>query len=148
MTKHLLTLSVIASIIFSGTAFAQMTVPGESQEKEMEMSEGFFIPKGNAAAGREAFVVLKCVTCHTVNGDSSLPAPISANPGPMLRKWKGDVAAGEIMDAVVSPSHQITGGTSDDMAGEVSNMGDFADTMTVRQLINITAYLTEPLPEE
>lgn len=138
MNKKMLLLAVIFLTCFTNSVFAVEAGKSDS----MEAAEGFFLPQGDAQAGRDAFVQLKCVTCHTVNGDSSLPAPLSANRGPMLRKWKGDVACGEVMDAIVSPSHRIKGELAE---GQLSHMGDFSNVMTVRQLIDITAYLTEPV---
>ncbi len=141
MNKKMLLLALVFLACSANSVFAVEAAKPDS----MEAAEGFFLPQGDANAGREAFIQLKCVTCHTVNGDSTLPAPISANPGPMLRKWKGDVACGEVMDAIVSPSHRIKGELAE---GQDSHMGDFSSVMTVRQLIDITAYLTEPVLEE
>jgi len=41
-------------------------------------------PKGDAAAGRQAFIDLKCTVCHPVRGSQGLPAVENKEPGPDL----------------------------------------------------------------
>jgi sulfur-oxidizing protein SoxX len=126
------TLTVLL-VLLSGTAAAQ--------EAQME-GGGFFLPKGDAEAGRKDFNRLGCVACHRVAGDPELSVPTSAMPGPMLN-FGPAVPAGTIAQAIVAPSHTIAPdfgqGTPEDP--QVSPMHDFADEMTLRELRNITAYL-------
>jgi hypothetical protein len=42
---------------------------------------------------------------------------------------------------IITPSHAISGEPSRTMAGGVSRMGDFTDVLTVRQLVDLVAYL-------
>jgi hypothetical protein len=41
-------------------------------------------PVGDVGAGRQAFIDLKCTTCHAVVSEPDFPRPVSANPGPTL----------------------------------------------------------------
>jgi hypothetical protein len=38
---------------------------------------GFRLPDGDPQAGRAAFVELRCHSCHTVAGETVLPAPVA-----------------------------------------------------------------------
>ena len=113
-----------------------------AQENQLDSKE-FYVPGGDTAAGRKAFVDLKCVACHRVAHDASLPAPFSANPGPTLNFSDAKNASEKIVTAVLAPSHSIAEGFGEGTPEEeqFSHMGDFADTMTVRQLRDIAAYL-------
>jgi hypothetical protein len=45
--------------------------------------------------------------------------------------------------AIINPSHRITGGRDNPLVatGERSRMGDFGEVMTVRQLVDVVAFL-------
>jgi hypothetical protein len=50
---------------------------------------------------------------------------------------------GDLVTAIINPSHRITG-RRDEAAvtsGGLSRMGDFSETMTVRQLVDVVAFL-------
>jgi hypothetical protein len=47
-----------------------------------------------------------------------------------------------LANSIISPSHDIHRGFEKSLAtGQVPQMGDFSDTMTVRQLVDIVSYL-------
>jgi mono/diheme cytochrome c family protein len=103
------------------------------------------VDTGDAKAGRKAFQDLGCTSCHAVAGEPGFPAPVSANRGPSLGKT--DKAPGAIATAIVSPSHEIGADVAAKMQGHLSPMGDYSSFMTVRQLIDLVAYvrtLTDP----
>lgn len=103
------------------------------------------LPRGRADAGRLAFVELKCVVCHRVDGDPDLPSPVSASPGPDLGARQAARGPDYLATSIVTPSHEISIDPNDeilhDVTGLMSPMGDFSQTMTVRQLVNLLAYL-------
>ena len=105
------------------------------------------LPRGSADAGRQTFVDLRCSSCHTVEGDSGLPAPVSDSPGPPLGPALSDRPPGSVATAIVAPSHAMSIRTSPEtranVEGVLSPMGDYSDTMTVRQLVDLIAYLDE-----
>ncbi|MDX1631749.1 MAG: c-type cytochrome [Thermoanaerobaculia bacterium] len=103
-------------------------------------------PEGDPSAGRAAFLELSCTSCHAVAGDRELPAPISANPGPTLGPIQAAHAradAGSIASSIVSPSHVVVEELGAEVRQRLSPMGDFSDAMTVRQLVDLVAYLAE-----
>ena len=123
-----------------GDGLAQGGVP-ELDRVEMTL------PRGDAEAGREAFVELRCTACHTVSGATDLPAPISTSPGPELGPDLGPQPLGLLATAIVTPSHAMSVRTGQEtraqVEGALSPMADYADAMTVRQLVDLLAYLDE-----
>ncbi len=132
MKKLLLMAAWLAAVC--GTAAA-------AQETQTETGS-FYLPKGNAAAGREDFIRTGCVACHRVAGDAALPAPASGAAAPTLT-FGPAVPAGTIAQAIVAPSHSIAPdfGQGDPEDAQTSPMTDFADKLTIRELRDITAYL-------
>lgn len=107
-------------------------------------SAGFRLPRGDAAQGRVAFTELRCHTCHQVAG-VDLPAP-TAEPavpvklGGVVAAFRGD---GELVTAIINPSHRLVAGHEKSLvrSGSLSRMGDFTEAMTVRQLVDVVAFL-------
>jgi hypothetical protein len=107
-------------------------------------SAGFRLPEGDVENGRVAFSELRCIACHEVVG-VSLPLP-TAEP-PVAVKLGGVVDAyrtdGELVTAITNPSHRIARGYGEGAvrSGDLSRMGDYSEAMTVRQLIDLVAFL-------
>lgn len=107
-------------------------------------SSGFRLPDGDAAIGKQVFISLDCVSCHTVDG-MELPAPLQ--PGPVRVTLGGDVTNvktyGELVSSVINPSHKITRNYPEEQVtknGE-SLMLIYNEEMTVQQLIDLVAFL-------
>lgn len=105
---------------------------------------GFRLPAGDPAAGRAAFVELKCHECHRVNG-VDFPAPTVEPPVPVV--LGGDVphakTDGDLVTSIINPSHRISGAykPEDVQRGGKSRMPDMTDAMTVHQLVDVVAFL-------
>ncbi len=103
------------------------------------------LPEGDAAAGRQAFADLKCTACHAVPSDANLPAPISSTPGPPLDAITAHRDISYLLASIMTPSHAVSLRISDDvrsaLEGVLSPMGDFSRAMTVRQLVDVHAYV-------
>ena len=103
------------------------------------------LPVGNAQAGRQAFLDLKCPVCHRIRAEEGFPAPFSDSLGPDLDARPPHRSASDLATAIVAPSHAVS--TEIDTAlktrleGVLSPMGDFNQAMTVRQLSDMVAYL-------
>lgn len=117
-------------------------VQAPAQEDQTAPRE-YYVPPGDPAAGREAFRALKCYSCHRVAHDAMLPAPVAAQPGPVLQFDPQADSAEKVATMILSPSHTIAGGFGEQTPEDVqfSRMGDFSDSMTVRQLKDIVSYL-------
>ena len=110
--------------------------------------ERLSLPEGDPEKGREAFVAMKCNVCHEVRGDVSMEKTSAAKPGPKLGVAQSRYRPDFLADSIVFPSHAIKPGfKTPDAAKGISRMGDFSDTMTVRELADVVAYL-KSLDEE
>lgn len=124
-----------------------LAIPAYSAEEKIA-----FISYGDFLEGRKAFIDLKCMRCHRVLGDSSLPKP-TAGPAPILGGLNAEHSTEELSQAMTAPSHSIAPGFEANANG-LSPMTDFSRQMTVRQLIDVVAYLKEaentdaPWPKE
>jgi hypothetical protein len=106
---------------------------------------GFRLPEnGDVVRGQAAFIELKCHYCHSVHG-AELPQPVIprslhvALGGPI----EGLMTDGYLVSSIIHPSHALARGLAE---GEVSvdktsRMPDYARAMTVRQLVDIVAFL-------
>lgn len=123
--------------------FISVPLYAVNRDEGMTPIQGLYIKKGNAEAGREAFKAMKCTACHWVANDAELSqGPVADKAGPLLGPKQAKFSRGWLADSIISPSHTIasqSNGLADE--SELSRMGDFTETMTVRQLIDIVAYL-------
>jgi mono/diheme cytochrome c family protein len=99
------------------------------------------LPRGDVAAGKAAFAAMRCFTCHEVAG-SGFPKPVATPPTSVPLGGKGAAPSeAKLVTDIITPSHAISGDPSRTMSGGVSRMGDFTYVLTVRQLVDLVAYL-------
>jgi hypothetical protein len=106
---------------------------------------GFVLPQGDATQGLTVLVRLQCHTCHRVRTHAELPEPTAQPPVPIvLGDSEGHTwTDGELVTAIIHPSYRITSRYAPELvrSGELSRMGDFSETMTVQELVDIVALL-------
>jgi len=105
---------------------------------------GFHLPDGDPVRGHAAFVELRCHACHTVAGVTDLPRPVADPPLPFDLGGRSAIVRtdGELVTAILEPSHRVTmTSPASVQAGHLSRMGDFTEAMTVRQLIDLVAFV-------
>jgi hypothetical protein len=124
-------------LIVALTAFAAIAQKDKSEELVT-----IVLPVGNPDDGRKAFMDLRCYTCHAVAGETKMPKPFSANPGPNLDRPIRDQSPGKLATSIISPSHEISRELFKRPGYEHSPMGDYSEAMTVRQLLDLLAYLS------
>lgn len=103
-------------------------------------SRGFLLPDGDAAQGKQAFVALKCNTCHKVEGEQ-LPPPTAFNLtlGGETTQVK---TYGELVTSIINPSHVLSEKYQKELAdAKESPMPKFNHEMTVEQMIDLVAFL-------
>jgi hypothetical protein len=88
---------------------------------------------------------MKCYTCHRVRGHDEFPAPtvepsVPIALGGRFARVPGD---GELVTSIIHPSHKISSRYAHAMvtAGASSRMGDFSESLSVRELIDLVAFL-------
>ena len=104
------------------------------------------LPAGDVKAGRQAFMDLKCTACHAVPSEPEFPPPVSVNPAPPVDARLAGRDVSYLVTAIASPSHELSHIGSDEelrgrLKGVIPPMADFSRAMTVRQLVDLHAYL-------
>ncbi|MBK5291470.1 MAG: cytochrome c [Acidobacteriia bacterium] len=105
---------------------------------------GFRLPEnGNIDRGNAAFAALNCHACHTVKG-VELPAVESAITTKV--PLGGDVyevrTDGYLVTSIIHPSHKLASQPKERISVEgESKMPDYTHRMSVRQLIDLVAFL-------
>ena len=122
------TLGVVAALAIIATSCAQEEPPA------VVTTSDFFLPVGDVAAGRQAFVELKCYACHAVPDDPDMPPPDADVRGPECGGELAGKSREYIADSIISPSHIIPPPEME------SPMEDLRAEMSVKQLIDLVAF--------
>ena len=105
-------------------------------------ASGFRLPEnGDPGRGKVAFVELGCHQCHPIAGvdlpASSSSSKISLSLGGQVHELRTD---GYLVASIIHPSHRILRYT-DAGGSDESPMPNYTEQMTVRQLIDVVAFL-------
>jgi sulfur-oxidizing protein SoxX len=107
-------------------------------------SKGFTLPDGDTAQGKVEFLAFRCFDCHSVAG---VELPGQGESEQTLVALGGEVSRiktyGELVTSVINPSHRLAKGFVPKGTAEEgkSTMTTYNDAMTVRQLIDLVAFL-------
>ncbi len=123
------TLGVIAVLAIVAASCAQ-----EQEEPAIVTTGDFFLPVGDVAAGRQAFVDLECYSCHAVPGDLEMPPPETGPQSPTCGGALASKSREFIADSIISPAHIIPPPETE------SPMANFRAEMSVQQLIDLVAF--------
>lgn len=108
-------------------------------------ARGFRLPDGDAAAGKQAFVDLRCYVCHPVRGVDAKFEGTSAASVPLGGKTARVKTYGELVTAIINPSHKFVLRVPPGLTapGERSTMelAGLNERMTVQQLVDVVAFL-------
>ena len=99
----------------------------------------FFLPAGDAEAGRKAFTDLRCNVCHRVMW-GGFAVPTAPTQGPILSTDHAGWSSAKLASAIIAPSHSLSPEWKN-VPGGVSPMGDYDNVMTIRQLSDIVAFV-------
>ncbi|HYB74940.1 MAG TPA: c-type cytochrome [Candidatus Sulfotelmatobacter sp.] len=103
----------------------------------------FAIPPGNVQAGRAAFVKFECFKCHAVRGEH-FPAvsKTATDVGPDLTGMGGGMHPPEYFaQSIIDPNAVILDEPGYTGPDGRSRMPDYSESMSVRELIDVVAYL-------
>ena len=107
-------------------------------------ARGFTLPDGDVERGEATFISFRCYDCHSIK---DVQLPVAEEPGQVLVQLGGKVARiktyGELVTSIINPSHRLaTGYAEANVARDgKSNMTVYNDVMTVRELIDLVAFL-------
>lgn len=140
----LVDLSFTASSVLGANAESATSVKGRTAttaEHHHPQNWRFTLPKGDPVKGRAVFTKYECYDCHEVRGEN-FPEPTETAPelsqmGPL---HPVEFFAESIINpnAVVPKEYANSDGTSP--------MRDFTDKMTLRELIDVSAYIASLKP--
>ncbi|MEX2215937.1 MAG: c-type cytochrome [Phycisphaeraceae bacterium] len=151
--RYLLSLVVLLCLIACESDKPLSRAPAPQQNRGDEQSKvgapitvkpepkGLFLPEGDPRAGKLAFHRLKCWACHEVAGED-FPRTFVDPPVPiMMVSPLQDQSREQLAESIMMPSHKVSDTLPGVKSGDLSRMGDFSQTMTVRELIDIVAFL-------
>lgn len=123
-----------------------LTAAGCDRADQPRTAADIGFPQGNAVAGKQAFTALGCAGCHEVYG-GDLPKPTASPVVPVyLGGNRVQLPPSEFfVREIVDPSHRISPGWAEELvkSGTMSRMpSNYSEAMTVRQLIDIVAFLS------
>lgn len=111
-----------------------------------QLGSGFHLPQGDPVRGRQAFVELRCNSCHELAGVEP-PLIRMKNPVALGGQTARVKTYGDLVTAIVNPSHRLAGGYPPE---QVSIEGEslmalifLNEVITVQQLIDIVAFLQQ-----
>lgn len=102
----------------------------------------FLLPPGDPAEGRKVYVAMKCFTCHEIKGERFPQA--AKNPGdvgPELTGIGRYHPAEYLAETILNPNRVIIEGAGHTGPDGLSKMPDYAESMTLAQLVDLAAYL-------
>lgn len=101
------------------------------------------LPAGDPAAGRAVFLKMQCNHCHMLTGKQSegVALPVTSTPAPLLNSDVAKKDQGSLVTSVLNPSHVIESKGAVGRLGKLSPMGSFAHVLTVRELVDLVAFL-------
>lgn len=164
VSKHTLSaaLSLVGVVVMAVSAAAEGPMPhmgnaigasGQSAPISITMEDlhaqggvphgwRFLLPGGDAAAGRKVFAAMECFACHEVKGETfSGDAHPARRPGPALTGMGAHHPAEYFAESIVNPNRVIVRGSGYTGPDGLSTMPSYAESMTVRQLVDVVAYL-------
>jgi mono/diheme cytochrome c family protein len=106
--------------------------------------EGFSLPKGDIAKGKQAFIKHQCVSCHSIDGVSDVTVKREFEDPIILGGESQRITTyAELVTSVINPSHKISEDLQQSVIDENgdSKMRNYNDVMTVTELVDIVAYL-------
>lgn len=136
--------------LYSLLLLLALPLPGLFSSDSAPQAGGYRFPGGDATAGREAFLRLNCVQCHSVS-QVELPEPKGkrrleltlANEIRFVKNYE------DLVTAITNPKHVVAEQyrailTNAELQGGIKPlMPDFTNEMSVRQLMDIVSFLDE-----
>jgi mono/diheme cytochrome c family protein len=102
----------------------------------------FLMPPGDVSEGRKVFVTMECFACHDVKGeDFPHDTKTPRGAGPELTGMGSHHPAEYFAESILNPNRVIVLGPGYTGPDGLSKMPSYADSMTLKQLADVVAYL-------
>lgn len=129
------------TLLVVAISLAQIALVG--CETGPKSAKGFSLPDGDIDKGRAAFEELRCNACHKV---ADIDQVASGEQPEFSLPLGGEVTRiktyGELVTSIINPSHRMAIYPGEVVhTGLESKMQNYNDVMTVRQLVDLVAFL-------
>ncbi len=102
----------------------------------------FLMPLGHPGEGRKVFITMECFSCHEIKGEQfPRKGKKPGDVGPELTGMGPNHPAEYFAEKIMKPNRVIIEGPGYTGSDGLSKMPDYAESMTLRQLIDLVAYL-------
>jgi mono/diheme cytochrome c family protein len=102
----------------------------------------FNVPSGDPSAGRTVFAKLECHKCHAIAGERFTAAgKRDGDVGPDLTGMGKHHSPAYFLESILNPNAVIVTGPGYTSEDGLSVMPDYSDSLTVRELIDLVAYI-------
>lgn len=120
------------------------TNPAPARAIETHHPKGwqFAMPKGDSAKGRAVFEKFECYYCHEVKGETF---PYPAESAPELSQMAAMHPVEFFAESIINPNAMVP--KSYRQSDGTSPMTNFAEKMTVQELIDVSAYVASLRPK-
>ncbi len=135
--------ALYGGLIVAAIAIAWTARPNRSTAPPVETTASVVmkIPHGDALAGHQAFLDLRCNACHMVDADDA-KRPVASPAVPVvLGGIQAKQSKAQLVQSILAPSCEIVPGVPDVSSGSLSRMGDYRSAMTVAQLLDLVEYI-------
>ncbi len=107
----------------------------------------FLMPPGDPQKGKKVYIAMECFTCHEIKGQHFPGAGKKpGDVGPELTGMGQHHPVEYLAEAIMNPNRVIIEGPGYTGPDGLSKMPDYNDSLTVRQLIDLVAYLKSLTP--
>jgi cytochrome c2 len=135
--------TIVVFVLVTGFVFAaceQKAPDTRTPETTVSASTEIYLPEGDANAGRQVFLDFRCNTCHSVPAEG-VERRVEGKLGPELGKTQAAQTREQLATSILAPSHAFADNGEKWKSGDLSRMGDFSQHLTVRQWMDLVAYL-------
>jgi mono/diheme cytochrome c family protein len=101
----------------------------------------FALPDGDPARGKQVFAEAGCFQCHAIRGAGFPEAGADKKPGPELTGMGGQHPVEYLAESILAPNAVILDGPGYVGPDGLSIMPSYADSLSVRQLLDLVTYL-------
>ena len=102
----------------------------------------FLLPPGDAVEGRKVFAAMECFACHEIKGETFPQSSKTLRmSGPELSGMGSHHPAEYFAESIINPNRVIVQGPGYTGADGLSKMPSYADSMTLKQVVDIVTYL-------
>lgn len=135
-------------LAFASWVWAQGHAPIRITMEELHRGGGippgwkFLLPSGDPMEGKKVYIEMQCYSCHEIKGEHfPKDARDKGDVGPELTGAGRYHPAEYLAEAIVNPNRVIVEGPGYTGPDGLSKMPDYSESLTLKQLIDLVAYL-------